>query len=182
MILKSILACALLSLTFGCGSHPDASSLMDFDQVSSSILREDGRYDVICKNGNFETVTKEQILADAVCDSVPSPDLSWISVQLRSDGRYTVICKDLTHEIATADEITGNQVCQGRNYPQPPLSTIAVGELHSCAIDKDGVKCWGDNKFGQTNVPSLKNPRQVSAKGGNTCALDDDGVKCWGCE
>lgn len=57
---------------------------------------------------------------------------------------------------------------------------ISSGYSHSCAIDDDGLKCWGDNIFGQTNVPQLKNPKLISAGNFHTCALDDNGVKCWG--
>ena len=47
-------------------------------------------------------------------------------------------------------------------------------------IDDSGLKCWGRNIGGQTTVPNLSNPTQVSAGYDHTCALDDSGVKCWG--
>jgi hypothetical protein len=42
------------------------------------------------------------------------------------------------------------------------------------------VVCWGWNEFGQTNVPNLTNPTQVSLQDMQICALDDSGVVCWG--
>jgi len=61
-------------------------------------------------------------------------------------------------------------------------SLLSAGGNHTCALDDDGVKCWGDNTEDQ--APKLKsdlrNPRQISAGYKHTCALDDDGVKCWG--
>jgi len=57
---------------------------------------------------------------------------------------------------------------------------LAVGMNHACAIDEDGVKCWGSNKFGQTNVPPLKNPRNLVAGSHHSCVIDDEGAKCWG--
>jgi hypothetical protein len=57
---------------------------------------------------------------------------------------------------------------------------MSAGWTHTCAIDHEGLKCWGLNNFGQTMVPPLKNPRLVSAGGEHSCALDDEGVKCWG--
>jgi hypothetical protein len=58
--------------------------------------------------------------------------------------------------------------------------SISAGNYHTCAIDDDGVKCWGGNSDGQTNVPAgLKNPRSVSAGENHTCAFDDEGIKCW---
>ena len=48
---------------------------------------------------------------------------------------------------------------------------------HRCAIDSNGVVCWGNNEFGQTDVPLLQNPSYVSTGYQNTCTLDDFGVE-----
>ena len=34
---------------------------------------------------------------------------------------------------------------------------VRAGGDHTCALDAEGVKCWGYNVYGQTNVPSFKN-------------------------
>jgi Regulator of chromosome condensation (RCC1) repeat len=58
---------------------------------------------------------------------------------------------------------------------------LAAGETYTCAIDDDGVKCWGDNSAGESSVPSgLINPIAVSAGSDNTCAIASGGLKCWG--
>ena len=31
---------------------------------------------------------------------------------------------------------------------------ITAGNNHTCALGDDGVKCWGFNGYGQTNVPT----------------------------
>jgi len=57
---------------------------------------------------------------------------------------------------------------------------VSVGGYHSCALDNTGVKCWGNNTYGQTAVPTLDTPTAVSAGYRHTCAIDTTGVKCWG--
>jgi len=64
---------------------------------------------------------------------------------------------------------------------KPTTTTMALGESHSCAIIDGAVVCWGNNKYGQLDVPSLKNPKELFGGGRlSTCARDDEGIKCWG--
>lgn len=73
--------------------------------------------------------------------------------------------------------------------------SISTGRDHTCAVTATGgVKCWGDNSFGQlgdgtntarltaVNVVGLSTGvASVSAGGSGTCAVTDaGGVKCWG--
>ncbi len=57
---------------------------------------------------------------------------------------------------------------------------LSAGGYHICAIDHEGVKCWGDNSKGQAKVPPLKDPASISVGVGHICAIDHEGVKCWG--
>ncbi|OFZ25351.1 MAG: hypothetical protein A2381_19255 [Bdellovibrionales bacterium RIFOXYB1_FULL_37_110] len=57
---------------------------------------------------------------------------------------------------------------------------VSAGNFHVCALDDNGVQCWGYNNYGETDVPILKNPQMVSAGHFYTCAVDDNGVQCWG--
>ena len=60
-------------------------------------------------------------------------------------------------------------------------SVLAAGSYHNCAIDDNGVTCWGNDDFGQSTVPAgLANASSIAAGGAHTCAIDDNGVTCWG--
>jgi alpha-tubulin suppressor-like RCC1 family protein len=77
---------------------------------------------------------------------------------------------------------------------------VAAGDKHTCALIGDiaagtaGVKCWGQNRYGQLGVGSTESyptPVQVggftggvnaiAAGGAHTCAVTEaGGAKCWG--
>ena len=55
-----------------------------------------------------------------------------------------------------------------------------VGAKFSCAMDDNGVTCWGDDADGKLDVPELVNPRQLEVGAEHACVIDDTGVVCWG--
>jgi len=54
------------------------------------------------------------------------------------------------------------EVLTGRN-PLVADYVVSAGQHHTCALDDMGVVCWGRNDYGQTDVPGLVDPMQVSA-------------------
>jgi alpha-tubulin suppressor-like RCC1 family protein len=81
------------------------------------------------------------------------------------------------------------------NYSSSPVA-VALGSAHTCAVlATGGLRCWGDDSFGQLGDGSLNMNQSepadvvnlwskvlsVAAGGGNTCAvLATGGLKCWG--
>jgi hypothetical protein len=62
---------------------------------------------------------------------------------------------------------------------------ISGGGSHSMALLDDGsIRCWGENRFGQSTVPAFPDGRrvtQISAGWGHSMSLLDDGsITCWG--
>jgi alpha-tubulin suppressor-like RCC1 family protein len=57
---------------------------------------------------------------------------------------------------------------------------VASGGDFNCALDDSGLVCWGDNEYGQTNVPTLEHPFMLSLGRDYSCALNEFNAVCWG--
>ncbi len=129
--------------------------------------------------------------------------LSQVAV-LATGGRHTCA---LTPESgvkcwgANSDGQLGNGTTTDRSTPgyisglRFTAAAVAAGESHTCALTTGGgVRCWGDNGYGQlgdgtmtdrttpVKVPGLISGTAAVAAGAyHTCALSaNSGVKCWG--
>jgi len=91
--------------------------------------------------------------------------------------------------------ITGNQTAPVDVVGTTDAVAIAAGENHSCAVTRSGgVKCWGDDFYGQLGngaATKVKQSTPVDVVGitdavaitaaDHTCAITrTGGVKCWG--
>jgi len=68
--------------------------------------------------------------------------------------------------------------------PSEYITSIINGDEHTCAISNyNTLKCWGENDYGQTEVPLefKHNIKQVSLGADHTCAITFAGnLSCWG--
>lgn len=61
-----------------------------------------------------------------------------------------------------------------------PRYHVSAAGLHACALDDNGVHCWGSNTYGESSTPALTQPIQVDVGYNFACAIDGGSVICWG--
>ncbi|MFH1426327.1 MAG: hypothetical protein ABIG66_02735 [Candidatus Kerfeldbacteria bacterium] len=87
-------------------------------------------------------------------------------------------CVDYVDELDddTDAEVEDHTALIGNNFVQ-----VSVGAYYACGLLEDGtVECWGDDSFGQREIPDMKFV-QISAGGLHTCGVTVDGtIECWG--
>ena len=71
MTQRKLFACG--SLVVSCGSRDDKSSPKAVEDIVSVQRRDDGSFDVICRNGSRQVASAEEIRNNAVCGTAPSP-------------------------------------------------------------------------------------------------------------
>jgi len=109
--------------------------------------------------------------------------------QTGSDEVFTDV--DTSRNQICALRATGEVVCSvesrmvGRlSVPDdlPALTDITVGQHHACGLSHDGAAhCWGENDFGQLDLPVGGVFKLIEAGTNHTCAIQVDGiVQCWG--
>ena len=65
--------------------------------------------------------------------------------------------------------------------PASPITGMSSGENHVCVLSGGRVTCWGDDSYGQLQVPSgLNQVKEIVAGFNHTCAMTDQQIRCWG--
>ena len=76
--------------------------------------------------------------------------------------------------------------------PSSNATALSLGSSHSCAVVGGGLKCWGDNTWGQLGDNTTSNGQivdtfapgsgvtAVAAGSRHTCAIVNGSVQCWG--
>lgn len=81
-------------------------------RTSSFQVRADGKYNVICLNGNFETATLAEIQANTVCGAAAVPmELSGIQSAQAVNNQFQVKCTDGTVGSYSAQALQAGAPC-----------------------------------------------------------------------
>ena len=134
---------------------------------------------VTATNAAGETITEKVVVKIANVNETPILITALADQSIDEDSAFSyTIDTDAFIDVDAGDSLT-YAVTLSDNLQED--YQIEAGNTHTCAIDDNGVHCWGHNNYGQTDVPTnLVNPLAIEAGLYHTCALDDNGVHCWG--
>ncbi len=152
-----------------------------------------------------DNTTAEKLTPTEILDNGASITLAFGDVAV---GGYHSCAFTVSNILACWGLNTSGQIGNGTMTPQDPLGQLdvvssarvvklALGALHSCAIDTDSaVMCWGYNTSGQLGngttvaqdppgtpqiIAAFSNISKISSRKTHTCALSGDNkVYCWG--
>jgi hypothetical protein len=187
------------TLTVAPGAQLSEGSV-HFEVLEFSSMVEDLPYSLGIPLSDGEgTLTPDSVIALTASDTtavltagIDCPECTWtigdslVAVASSSTGQSITLSRGDdagTTSITVTDPLTSQSTRYAVDvtYGFQSPSQITTGVYHSCVLDEKDVHCWGYNVHGQSTVPALSNPVQVSAGGANhTCAIDDNGLHCWG--
>ena len=179
--LRFLFICMCIISLSGCELDSDSKE-EDSYKISGSIQLLDGEIELSLNNEEFLTVsgfTTKEFIFNKELTNTASYSIS--ITQHPESQRCTLYNGD--GSINEHDIINVKVTCKSFYQGTGGVSEVSVGGHHACMIKDEEVSCWGDNRFGQLNIPSnLQSPRLISTGSGQSCVLDDTGVVCWGME
>lgn len=101
-------------------------------------------------------------------------------------GTYTQI--DSGNEHVCAINTVGKVECFGQNSsgqcnpPEDSFDIVQAGFFHSCAQNAQGVKCWGNEQDGATDVPIAQGTGLWTGNYHNCILNSNQQAVCWGGE
>jgi hypothetical protein len=143
MKMSRIMGLAALSLfTVGVASATSIVTTVPFINTNnlgslvSLQVRDDGRYDVICKNGGKEVANSVQLMLGSICPAGAIKTASFLSIQVTQDGKYSVIChdKDQSHHVVTSDDIANGRVCMTQAPSSDAVGTVNGHDFFKVAV------------------------------------------------
>lgn len=97
--------------------------------------------------------------------------------------RRHLFLKGISNSLKLLCLIVSPQIFSNSDYQMAwnlGVQDLSLGETHSCVIDSEGLKCWGNNFDGSVQETPINKPTQVCAGGFHNCVLGNSKVHCWG--
>jgi alpha-tubulin suppressor-like RCC1 family protein len=164
-------------------------------QITNMLFSEEGAYSVTVSNAFGQVTSREAFL-----------DVSWLLIAYQPADVSTYLGKNVTLSVTAEGYglnyqwqlygvdltgatnrtlvLTNAQVAQSGTYSVVVSNFLGIVHSRPAQLSVGLVGVWGDNSYGQTNLPpGLTNVTTV-ASGGNHClALNRDGtVSAWGAD
>ncbi len=171
-------------LTDASNKNVDKSRIEEQEKfdISGAVYDLDGEIEISLNNEEFISISKISPKDFKFEGSLESGETYSVLIVKQPESQW---CKvKYGNGLIESEEIKHLRVeCHTFYRGLKGVSEVSTGAYHTCAIVENKVECWGDNIYGQTDVPNnLMNPRKISSGGTHTCVQDDSGVVCWGGE
>ncbi|MEY4630815.1 MAG: hypothetical protein RIQ81_935, partial [Pseudomonadota bacterium] len=154
------------------------------DDAVSVISRDDGKFDVTCKDGTKEVVTGSQLKNGDVCggSDAPVPGNGVHAFFAKGGGSFYVLCDDKSWELGTAGQIQNGSVCGTDPGPNKRVFSDGTEQRPVCswseeckwdqaAMEECAEKlCQASGFSGGKFVESTNNPCTTSKVDGTTWA------------
>ncbi len=107
--MKTLFAFFLIFFTFESAYSVGSLALSD---TKSVVRRSDGKFDVVCSNGDKEVASAQEIIDGKICQGmvvVPKSDME--AVFAKSGDDFYVLCLDKTWRLSSSSDVTSGKVC-----------------------------------------------------------------------
>lgn len=161
-IFKYSMILSSLCLLTSCSAENEMSEIKDIQDIRTIALREDGRYDVICKNSSIEIATVDEIRAGRVCgNSGPQSGSDAIRISDRGlleyfhSNEWRGVCDDNfgVNEAQVACRQLGGDYISHQTGRSGSSSSFWLDNL-SCQGDESRLDTCEHNAFGSEDCGS----------------------------
>jgi hypothetical protein len=172
VFMKKRLMFTLFVMCFGLVEFAEANPTAAIPDVAVMSGRDDGKYDVFCKNGNRELITDLDLRLNNVCPNLrESKRTNILSLQRREDGKFDVVCRDLRKLVSEESEIKMGTACD----PRVPRISLEDGYYKPTS----GHMSYYPHTITTTHDGDLKS-LLIRIENGWNCKMDCAGAVCKG--
>jgi len=148
---------AVISLALLCGQWAVATPSRSIHRVSSLQVRADGKFDLICNNGAFETASVEDISNNVVCGGANTPlPLKGLRSAIRNqEMNFDALCSNGQRQTISAADLSSGHACfqvdrqlLGGRYLQQTSAELIPGKIYFVGFSTTAplkITGWGIN-------------------------------------